>query len=110
MTTVFEEMFQSMKTRMAIKGQMGVGSELDRWWSAVNLMLEKREQVSMGGKGRGDITSEIGKDTGLAADEPTMYSLGKRYGWCGGLGYWNQKCFQGRLREKEATSATRQKH
>ena len=29
--------------------------------------------------------------------------------WCVGLGCWDQKCFQQKLRAKEATSVTKQK-
>ena len=46
----------------------------------MNLVLEKRKRVTTGGKGRGDIRSEVGKVTGITADAPTMNNLGRRYG------------------------------
>ena len=49
------------------------------------LGLEKRENVTMGGKGRGKIGGEAGEVTGVVADTPTTDGLGKRYrtfsGW-----------------------------
>ena len=42
----------------------------------MNLLLEKAERVTSGGKGRG----EAGEVTGVVADAPTMDGLGKRYG------------------------------
>jgi hypothetical protein len=56
----------------------------------VNLALEKRERVTTGGKGRGDIDGEIGKVTGMVAVAPTMDNLGKRCGGIGGIwdGSW----------------------
>ena len=44
----------------------------------MNLALEKRERVIMGGKGRDEIRSEIGKVTGMIVDMPTTDSLGKK--------------------------------
>ena len=52
----------------------------------MNLALEKRERVIMGGKGRDEIRSEIGKVTGMVADVPATDSLGKRYEAFGGWG------------------------
>ena len=52
----------------------------------MNLMLEKRDWVTMGDKSRGWIRGEVGKFTGMVLDAPTIDSLGKRYGAFGGLG------------------------
>jgi hypothetical protein len=49
----------------------------------VNVTLEKRERVTMGGKGRDEIRGEVGKVTGMVAD-----SLGKK---CGAFGGWQLK-------------------
>ena len=46
----------------------------------MNLALEKRERVIMGGKGRDEIRSEIGKVPEMVAGVPTTDSLGERYG------------------------------
>ena len=43
-----------------------------------NLMLEKRERVTPGGKGRGEIRDEIENATGMVADVPTADSLRKK--------------------------------
>ena len=43
----------------------------------VNRALEKWERVITGDKGRGEVRSEIGKVTGIAADVPAMDNLGK---------------------------------
>ena len=42
--------------------------------------LEKRERVTMGGKGKGEIGGEAGEVTGVVANGPTTDGLGKRYG------------------------------
>ena len=59
---------------MVIRGQFG-WLWIGVCWGAVNLALEKREGVTMGVKGRGEIRSEIGKITGMAADAPTTEYL-----------------------------------
>ena len=43
-------------------------------------LTEKRERVIIGGKGRDEIRSEIGKVTGMAPDAPSIDSLGKGNG------------------------------
>ena len=50
----------------------------------MNLALEKREIVTTSGEGRGEITSDIGKVTGMAADVSTTENLGKTCGAFGG--------------------------
>ena len=63
----------------------------------MNLLLDKKERESMGGKSITDIRSEIGKVTGKAADPPTMDSLRKRYGvlcWIRN-GSWKSECIAG---------------
>ena len=45
----------------------------------MNLVLEKRERITAGGKGRGEIRNEMGKITGMVADVPTTDSLGNMY-------------------------------
>ena len=46
----------------------------------MNLALEKRERVTMGGKGRSEIRGETGEVTGVVACAPMTESLGKSYG------------------------------
>ena len=46
----------------------------------MNLVLEKKERVTMGGKSRGEIRGETGRVSQMVTDGPTTYSLGKRYG------------------------------
>ena len=46
----------------------------------MNLVLEKGERVTMGGKGRSEIGGEVGEVTGMVANVPTTDGLGKRYG------------------------------
>ena len=43
----------------------------------INLVFEKGERVTTGGKGRGEIGGEFGEVTGVAADAPTMDGLEK---------------------------------
>ena len=43
----------------------------------VNLVLEERERLTMGGKGRGEIRGESGKVKRVVADAPTTDNLGK---------------------------------
>ena len=49
----------------------------------MNLALEKREMVTMGGKGRGEIRGNVGKVIEMVADLPATDSLRKR---CGAFG------------------------
>ena len=62
------------------------GASYLMWRDAVNLLLKKRERVTMGGKGRGEIGSEAGEVTGVVAYAPTTDGLGKRYGTFSGGG------------------------
>ena len=48
--------------------------------AVVNLVLEKGERVTTGGKGKGRISGEAGEVTGVVANVPTMDSLGKWFG------------------------------
>jgi hypothetical protein len=52
----------------------------------MNLALEKRERITMGGKDRGEIGGEAGEVTGVVANAPTMDGLGERYGTFSGCG------------------------
>ena len=45
----------------------------------MNLVLEKGERVTTGGKGRGEIGGEAGEVNGIVANASTMDGLGKRY-------------------------------
>jgi hypothetical protein len=54
-----------------------VDSGYGGWWSAVNLVLKKRERVTTGGKGRDEISGEVGKVTGMVTDASTKANLGK---------------------------------
>ena len=48
-----------------------VSSRFGEYRGAVNLALNKRERVTMGCKGRGEIGGEAGEVTGVVADAPT---------------------------------------
>ena len=52
----------------------------------MNLALEKRERVTMEGKGRGEIRGEAVEVTGVVANAPTTDGLGKKYGAYSGWG------------------------
>ena len=52
----------------------------------MNLVLEKGERVTTGGKGRGEIRGESVEVTGVVANAPTTNSLGKRNGMFNGWG------------------------
>ena len=45
----------------------------------------EKERVTLGGKARGGIKSEVGKVTGMITNASTTNSLGKRCGAFGGL-------------------------
>ena len=63
-----------------------VSSRFGEYRGAVNLALNKRERVTMGCKGRGEIENETGKIIGMVADASTVHSLAKRrYGVFDGL-------------------------
>jgi hypothetical protein len=46
----------------------------------MNLVLEKGEEVVMGGKGRGKIRGEAGEVTGVVSNVPTTNGLRERNG------------------------------
>jgi hypothetical protein len=52
----------------------------------MNLMLEKGERVTMGGKGRGEIRGEAVEVTGVFANASTTDGLEERYRAFGGWG------------------------
>ena len=44
----------------------------------MNMVLEKRERVTMGGKGRSEIRGQARKVTRMVLNAPIMDSLGKK--------------------------------
>ena len=75
--TLFEDKHR-VKTRMVggDKGVRRIGSGYGGQWGVVNLELEK-ERVTTRDNGRDETRGEVGKDTAMIANMPTMVAWEK---------------------------------
>ena len=70
-----------MEARIVSDNEERISSRLGGWRGVMNLVLGKRERVTTGGKGRGEIRGKSGKVTGMTADAAYQKWSGEKVWW-----------------------------